>query len=138
MLPAVGGATDATLADLKFVSGTEHHYPRNARQRRQEQATRAVDRRAVAVNQEYKRHAVLIDTKYCGTPKAARGQLQAEGPVQRRLASFGTVEGWCFGVWGEASEPVHTLIQTIAEAHLRVAGQQPGRWEGWKGEKYGG
>ena len=94
---------------------------------RQEQASRAVDKRATAVNQEYKRHAVLIDTRYCGTPKAPRGQLQAEGPVQRRLASFGTVEGWCFGVWGEASEPVHTLIQTIAEARLRVAGQQPGR-----------
>ena len=67
------------------------------------------------------------NTKYCGVPKAARGQLQAEGPVQRRLASYGTVEGWCFGVWGEASEPVHALIQTIAEARLRVVGQQPGR-----------
>ena len=123
LLPASGGNEDATLADLKFVTGTVHHYPRHGRQ----QPSRAVDRRAQAVNREYQRHAVALDTKYCGIPKAVRGQLQQDGPVQRRLASYGDVEGWCFGVWGEASEPVHQLIHSIVEARLRVVGQHPGR-----------
>ena len=122
LIPGGGGGVDATLADLKFITGTELNYPRNPR--RQE---RAVDRRAAAVNAEYQRHAVLIDTKYCGIPKAARGQPQALGPVQQRLASFGEVQGWSFGVWGEASDTVHTLIDQIATARLTVAGQQPER-----------
>ena len=136
LLPGGGGNRDATLADLKFITGTEHHYPRH---QRNGQNGRAVDRRAHAVDQEYRRHAVSLDTKFCGVPKAARGQPQAEGPVQRRLASFGTVEGWTFGVWGEASEPVHTLIHTIAAARLQVVGQQPGRagqqWRSLEGER---
>ena len=125
LLPARGGNVNATLADLKFVTGTVHHYPRHGRQA--QIPSRAVDRRAQAVNREYQRHAVTLDTKYCGIPKAARGQPQQDGPVQRRLASYGDVEGWCFGVWGEASEPVHDLIHSIVEARLRVVGQQPGR-----------
>ena len=81
----------------------------------------------MAVDREYRRHAVLLDTKFCGVPRAVRGQPQAEGPVQRRLASYGTVQGWSFGVWGEASDTVHSLIHTITEARLKISAQQPGR-----------
>ena len=47
--------------------------------------------------------------------------------MQRRLASYGTVQGWSFGVWGEASDTVHSLIHTITEARLKISAQQPGR-----------
>ena len=53
--------------------------------------------------------------------------MQTLGPVQQKLASHGEVEGWVFGVWGEASDEVHTLIHRMAEARLLVADQQPRR-----------
>ena len=74
LLPGGGGNRDATLADLKFITGTEHHYPHHPHQRNPE-SSRAVDRRAKAVDQEYRRHAVSLDTKFGGVPKAARGQF---------------------------------------------------------------
>ena len=42
-----------------------------------------------------------------------------KGPVERRLEEFGGLLGLCFGAWGEASEGVHQLVQTLAEARLK-------------------
>ena len=33
-----------------------------------------------------------------------------------RLEEFGDLLGLCFGAWGEASEGVHQLVQTLAES----------------------
>ena len=44
------------------------------------------------------------------------------------MATYGKVEGWCFGVWGEASDDIHSLIQNMVTSRLQVIGQQPGRF----------
>ena len=43
-----------------------------------------------------------------------------------RLLTYGRVTGWVFGAWSEASEPVHSMVQRVAEARLEVADLQPG------------
>ena len=40
------------------------------------------------------------------------------GPVETKLNSFGRVNGWVFGAWGEASEDIHALVQRLAKARL--------------------
>ena len=49
------------------------------------------------------------------------------GPVERRLVEFGELLGLCFGAWGEASDGVHHLVQTLAESRLTLQGLQRGR-----------
>ena len=116
---------DSCLADLKFITGTRSRYPRDPQPR--EEPKRAVQRRANLVNKEYMRHAASLDIRHNGVPKARRGQVQVVGPVQQKLSNHGEVEGWVFGVWGEASDAVHALIHQMAEARLLIADQQPGR-----------
>ena len=113
------------MADLKFITGTKSRYPRNPQPR--DEPKRAVQRRATLVNKEYMKHAASLDIRHNGVPKARRGEAQVVGPVQQKLAGHGEVEGWVFGVWGEASDAVHALIHQMAEARLLVADQQPGR-----------
>ena len=50
-----------------------------------------------------------------------------KGPVERRLEEYGDLLGLCFGAWGEASEGVHQLVQTLAESRLKFQGLQRGR-----------
>ena len=47
--------------------------------------------------------------------------------MERRLDEYGELLGLCFGAWGEASEGVHELVQTLAEARLTYQGLQRGR-----------
>ena len=49
------------------------------------------------------------------------------GPVERRLEEYGDLIGLCFGAWGEASEHVHKLVQSLAECRLTYLGLQRGR-----------
>ena len=49
------------------------------------------------------------------------------GPVERRLNSFGRVNGWVFGAFGETSEQFHTLVQKLAEARVAKADTMPGQ-----------
>ena len=49
------------------------------------------------------------------------------GPVEEKLLSFERVQGMVFGAFGEASEPVHRLIDQLATSRVRVAGPQRGR-----------
>ena len=57
-------------------------------------------------------------------PRAARGETRVVGPVESRLKGYGDVEGWIFGIWGEASDSVHVLINRIVESRLKIVGQQ--------------
>lgn len=50
-----------------------------------------------------------------------------KGPIQRRLDEYGDLIGLCFGAWGEGSEQVHQLVQTLAESRLKFQGLQLGR-----------
>jgi hypothetical protein len=70
----------------------------------------AVDRRGAAVHGEYAYKAKVIDRKYNGIAKDA----VAPGPVARKLAEFGRVQGLAFGAYGEASEDVFALLDEIA------------------------
>ena len=52
---------------------------------------------------------------------------EVRGPVEKRLEEFGSLLGLCFGAWGEGSEDVHKLVQSIAESRLNFLGLQRGR-----------
>ena len=124
-IPGGEGEYDAVLADLKFITGIENRYPRDPAPT--EEPKKAVDRRAALVNKEYQQHALRLDIRHNNIKKAGRGEVQQAGPVMHRLSRFGVVEGWCFGVWGEASSRVHSLLHNIVEARMKVMDQQPRR-----------
>ena len=47
--------------------------------------------------------------------------------MESKLNSFGRVQGWVFGPWGEASEDIHALVQRIAKARLELQETLPRR-----------
>ena len=49
------------------------------------------------------------------------------GPVQRKLEGFGEIKGLVFGAFGEGSEDVHTLVQSLASSRARTMALQRGR-----------
>ena len=117
-----------TLCELKCVNACVTWYPTP----RPEDGTRAVDRRADGLTEVYAVKARDVDRLYCGTPKppkAKRGTPQPVrqiGPVETKLLTFGRVNGWVFGPWGEASLEIHGLVQRLAKARLTILDQQPG------------
>ena len=62
-----------------------------------------------------------VDTAYCETPQ---GQV---GPVERKRLSYERVRGLEFGAFGEASLPVHQLVDSLATFRVSMAVQQRGR-----------
>ena len=82
---------------------------------------RGTDKRAELLQSEYRRKARGVDQVVLGV------NTQERGPVERRLDEFGSLLGLCFGAWGEGSEGVHHLIQTLAESRLKFQGLQRGR-----------
>ena len=52
------------------------------------------------------------------------------GPLEQRLDEFGEIKGLCFGAFGEASQDVHDLIETMAESRLNFQVLAEGRPEG--------
>ena len=117
------------LCELKVQSACVSRYPRNPRPR---DGTRGVERRAEGLTQAYSRKAREVDWRHCGTPRpplARPGVPQPPrqiGPVESRLNGFGRVTGWVFGPWGECSQDVHTMVQHLAEAKVKLADTQPG------------
>ena len=82
-------------------------------------------RRAALLPGEYASKAKKIDTKFGGTPQ------DRVGPVQAKLLSYPALRGWVFGAWGEASDDIHTIINTLANARLRHQDTLPGAdWRG--------
>ena len=77
--------------------------------------------RADQLHNEYVLKARRVDTAYCETPQ---GQV---GPVERKLLSFERVRGLVFGAFGEASLPVHQLVDSLATSRVSVAAPQRGR-----------
>ena len=113
-MPSPTGGTSHQLAELKVISCCESWYPLGGRQR-------GTEKRAGGLKSEYKRKAKKVDQEVLGLP------VEQKGPVERRLEEFGELLGLCFGAWGEGSEGVHTLIQTLAEYRLKYQGLQRGR-----------
>ena len=102
------GPSQACLAELKTLHYGSSTYPTTARR------CEAVQNRAGRIPGEYAAKARAIDTQYCGT---APGET---GPVCRQLLSYGTVRGFVFGAWGEASGDVHDLLQLAAKQGART------------------
>ena len=71
-------------------------------------------RRARGLHNEYVAKARAVDEQYAG---AAPG---TDGPVTRRLLSYGHVRGLVFGSWGEASEDVEHLLSEVAQTGARA------------------
>ena len=78
-------------------------------------AERGVDRRANQLHNEYVAKARKADQQYGGTP------LGEVGRVERKLLSFPKVEGLVFGNWGEGSQAVHSLVESLAVSRSKVA-----------------
>ena len=78
-------------------------------------------RRAEALHQEYVDNARRVDSMYGGTEQVT------VGPVEEKLFSFEKLQGVVVGAFGEASEPVHRLIDQLATSRVRVTGPQRGR-----------
>ena len=113
-MPSATGGTIAQLAELKMISCCESWYTPGSR-------VRGTDKRANGLPASYRRKARKVDQEVLDIEREERG------PVERRLEEFGELLGLCFGAWGEASEGVHKLIQTLAEARLKFQGLQVGR-----------
>ena len=119
---ASGASGCEELAELKVLSCCPSHYSPTA-------GTKAVDVRAQAVPGEYARKARAADQRYLGV---LPGEV---GPVEKKLQEF-PLSVYVFGAFGEASEDVHALVKTVAEARVKSSGLGLGKggrelkWEG--------
>ena len=106
------------MHEIKVISSSETRYKLR---RGGQEAVRAVDTRAGELQAEYMRKARNTDRAHCGTADGA------VGPVETKLVSMGAVRGVVFGAFGECSEPLHELIQHLAESRAQVAEPQRAR-----------
>ena len=74
----------------------------------------------MAVRKEYADAAKTADRKHFGTDS---------GPVTARLAAVGPVVGMAWGRYCEASQSVHRIVQTMAEARVKKQNLAWGRGE---------
>ena len=100
-LPADTGGTTRKYIEVKTVSGSKWYSGRGGE--------RAVERRVLSINNEYRRAAAAADLRYY--------QVE-EGPIGQRLSQLDLV-GVSFGRFGEASESVHQMIKIMAEARVK-------------------
>ena len=113
-LPCPTGGTMTQLAELKVISCCKSWYTPGSQ-------VRGTEKRAQQLPGDYRRKARKVDQDVLGVNRELRG------PVERRLEEHGDLLGLCFGAWGEASEGVHQLVQSMAESRLAFLGLQRGR-----------
>jgi hypothetical protein len=101
----VGADGREVLADLKRVYPGERYRKRHATT----EPGSVVAQRQTEVNNDYQKHARKIDVDYngCGA--------QQIGPVRAHLDSFGAVNGWVFGSYGEVSAHVRQFVLYAAK-----------------------
>ena len=102
------GATRYQLAELKLISCCDAWYAPSAGGN-----VRAVEKRSDGLPAEYRRKARNVDKE----SRATSGD--SKGPVEQKLEEFGELLGLVFGAWGEGSEGVHSLINTLATSRLQ-------------------
>ena len=113
-LPNPEGYSDH-LAELKFIGAGVTWFPRG-------KVGKGVDKRADGLPTLYKGKLTPLDRKYHNT------ELWQTGPLQRRLESFGKLEGLVVGPWGEGSKDLHSLVKTLAESKVAMMARERG-WE---------
>ena len=85
-------------------------------------SARTVDARADSVHGQIERNLRLADFHFFDTPYTSAGSM-GDGPLTRKLNSFGQVSGLVFGGIGEASKDVQRLVDRISDhaAHAMAA-----------------
>ena len=113
-IPTVDGVCDR-LGEIKVMSACATRYKPGKTEKQ-------ADRRARELPGSYRRPLQRLDREHHET---APGET---GPLVQLLQSYGELQCYVGGAWGEASLHLHALIQTCAEsrvAHLcRATGQQ--------------
>ena len=110
----------STLAELKTIAFCQsYHFP-GARKR-------GVEARADDLPADYLRKARETDRNYCGTPQGE------QGPVERKLLSFPPLLKLVVGPFGECSQDLHELLETMAEMKTQFQSRSRGEMESeWK------
>ena len=112
----VSGQHEKLIADVKTISlGNKSLY---------RPGTRGVDLRAAKIQGEYRSIAKKVDQDL--------GHKDGQGPTSRKLAEFPPVLDLVFGAYGETSEGVKTLLDTLVKARLRKLGLNKGTSEAGK------
>ena len=117
-LPTPLGQSTFQLAELKVIGAAGSCYPRSGPCARRK---RGVERRASKLPGEYRRPLEKLDRRHHG---AQQGQ---EGPLVRRLNSYGPLIGLVVGAFQEGSNDLHALLGTLADSQLRAKGLARGR-----------
>ena len=119
-VPCATGGKVSKLAELKVLNCCPTRYSTGDRDK-------AVDKRAKMLQAEYRKKAKDTDRKYGGTEEGIIG------PVENKLRQYGDIQGLVVGAFGEGSEDLHSLVQTIAESKVTTMGLSRGR-EGTEAE----
>ena len=114
-LPSADGPHDC-LGELKFISAGATRYPEGRR-------TKAVDVRARELPGTYRRPLERMDREYWGTQPGETGRLV------RLLQSYGQLQCYVAGHWGEGSRDLHHYVQCCAEARVAYIARSTGRQE---------
>ena len=79
--------------------------------------------RWIGEHENYRRPLARLDRLHHGT---ADGEV---GRLEQRLRSFGELQTYVAGNWGEGSEDLHSLVQSCAEARVAHICRSTGRQE---------
>ena len=110
----VGREQNSVRQECKIISVSQTRYQPTWDER-------GVDKRAKKIQDEYVEKAKRVDRLYCETEP---GQV---GPVEAKLLSYKRVRGLVFGAFGEASQPVHQLVDALATSHVAMVRPQRAR-----------